>query len=355
MTLESEAARIREERKALGLEGLVHGLEFVIINTQPERQLAAAGELLRTTGLDCRLGCEDENTRDYVLGTGGSADVVVRSRKRGVNPFAGLNLRQKTANMPDTRLETLVFKAYDLKKYVEIQKKRGVSFLTRDIIENDKYLFIQTPPSAYTGNSTGFVEWKNGTRDYAHSGTKPLAKLPAKPRLDYLANIGCLDHIATRITAANRDKAMLEFMALTNYNFDLAVYVEELNSITNVTRLTETDFALVFTSGIKPFKDEERSGPTEKFVHLYGPRAHHMAFHTEDIERTCEALALDGMEYLVELVGSENEGLKQTFTVPSKNTFLVNEYIYRYGDFSGFFTRSNVKELTKASGNIPAD
>lgn len=355
MSLETEAEKVRAERKALGLEGLVGGLEFAILNTQPELQRDAVGELLRTTGLACAAGLRDENFTDYVLRAAGSADIVVRSRGRGANPFAETNRAPRTAALPDTRLETLVFLTDDLKKYVAIQKARGIKFLTEEILENDKYLFIQTPPSPYTGNSTGFVQWKGGGRDYLHAGAEALADLPAKPALPYLANIGCLDHIATRVTAAHRDKAMLEFMRLTGYNFELALFIEEMNSITNVTRLSETDFALVFTSGIKPFVSEAVSGPTEKFVHLYGARAHHMAFNTVHIEDTCAALGRDGLKYLIDLVGSEREGLKQTFTVPSKRTLLVNEYIYRYGDFDGFFTRSNVSALTEASGNIPAD
>jgi hypothetical protein len=52
---------------------------------------------------------------------------------------------------------------------------------------------------------------------------------------------------------------------------------------------------------------------------------------------------------LIELVGSPAEGLKQTFSQPAEQTLLVNEYIYRYGDFEGFFTRSNVTLLTGAT------
>ncbi len=44
----------------------------------------------------------------------------------------------------------------------------------------------------------------------------------------------------------------------------------------------------------------------------------------------------DGMKFLIDLVGSPAEGLKQTFTQPSVNTLLVNEYIHSYGDFNGF-------------------
>jgi hypothetical protein len=106
---------------------------------------------------------------------------------------------------------------------------------------------------------------------------------------------------------------------------------------------------MVFTSGISPYISDEESGPTEKFIHNYGTRVHHMAFRTENIEQTYEALRADGMDFLIELVGSPEEGLKQTFTVASESTLLVNEYIHRYGDFDGFFTRSNVTLLTGAT------
>ncbi len=55
------------------------------------------------------------------------------------------------------------------------------------------------------------------------------------------------------------------------------------------------------------------------------------------------------MGFLLDVVGSEEEGLKQIFSEPSQNTLIVNEYIHRYGDFDGFFTKSNVERLTKAT------
>ncbi len=138
-------------------------------------------------------------------------------------------------------------------------------------------------------------------------------------------------------------------MRLTNYNFDFAIYVKSLNSITSVARLSSSDFAMVFTSGITPYVSQEASGPTEKFISNFGPRVHHIAFQTEEIEATVEALRKDGMKFLLDLVGSPEEGLKQIFSEPSKNTLLVLEYIHRYGDFDGFFTKSNVSSLTAAT------
>lgn len=250
-------------------------------------------------------------------------------------------------HMPNTRLETFVFDTKDIQEYVSIQESRGVHFL-KDITHTDTYSFVQTIPSAYTGNSLGFIEWVN-KGDYFTSESDELAWQMEKPDRDYLKHIKELDHTATRARAQDRDAAIIEFMELTNYNFDFAIYVKLFNSITNVARLSAKDFAMVFTSGISPYTSDEESGPTERFIHNYGTRVHHMAFRTEKIEDTVTLLGEDGMGFLIELVGSPDEGLKQTFSQPSAHTLLVNEYIHRYGDFDGFFTRSNVTLLTEAT------
>lgn len=220
--------------------------------------------------------------------------------------------------------------------------------MTPDVIEYENYLFIQSIPSEYTGISIGIIQWKN-RGEYASSKDTILPWKFTKPLRPYHDNIGNLDHTATRVRAQHRDPAIIEFMELTNYNFDFAIYVKNLNSITNVARLSSKDFAMVFTSGIAPFKNLEDSGPTEKFIYNYGTRTHHMAFITHHIEDVYQELKNDGVEYLVELIGSPEEGLKQTFTVASPNTLIVNEYIHRYGDFTGFFTRQNVTVLTSST------
>lgn len=307
-------------------------------------------ELLRSTGHEFGDVFQDPQYRAVVLKMDGSSNILVRSRLDGENPFRDLNLRPKSKHLPNTRLETLVFRTTDLEKYVSIQETRGVSFLTDDIVEAESYSFIQTAPSRFTGNSLGFIQWHVKGGDYRTLMSEPLGWDLSKPDLVHLKNIRYLDHAATRIRAEDRDAAITEFMTLTNYDFDFAIYVKNLNSITSVARLSKSDFAMVFTSGISHYVSEDVSGPTEKFVHNYGPRVHHLAFQTEDIEDAYSALVEDGMEFLIELVGFPEEGLKQTFTQPSKNTLLVNEYIHRYGDFDGFFTKSNVTLLTEASG-----
>jgi hypothetical protein len=387
--LEREAKRALEDRRAAGLEGLVGELACVIINVEPDCQRAAVEELQHYTGLSL-LGAHrgpmyitavlsqpegpggvttEETTRGQdARVTGGqdardrhgqdaharggarppAADVLVRSRRLAGNPFASLNDRPKSRRLPNTRLETFVFECPDLDRYVAIQKSRGVRFVTDDIIRMDTYSFIQTMPSPLIGASYGFIQW-SGRRTYHFGGAEDLDWSIPAPRQEYRPNIGRLDHVATRLNAMDRDSAILEFVRLTNHRFEFAIYVESLNSITNVTRRSRDGVGLVFTSGIAPYQNEATAGPTEKFVYNYGPRTHHLAFETENIEPTYEALRRDGVTFMVGLVGGPKEGLHQTFTDPSERTMIVTEYIHRYNGFEGYFTLSNVTALTAAS------
>ncbi|MFO8077479.1 MAG: hypothetical protein R6U21_02390 [Thermoplasmatota archaeon] len=351
--LKKEIPRILEERKNLGLEGLVKGLDAVIINTEPHLQISAASEFVRFTGLSYHEAFEDDYFKTIVLTHPDSASFLIQSRKEKMrnenNPFFEYNLHPKSEHLPNTRLETFVFITPNLKRYVQIQKERGVRFLTPDIMRGEHFSFIQTIPSAYTGNSVGFIQWHSNQKTYRPMKAQAIHIALKKPEKNYLEHIKQLDHTAMRVRAENRDNAIIEFMELTNYHFDFSIYVKLFNSITNVARLSADDFAMVFTSGVTPYKNSEESGPTEKFIHNYGTRVHHLAFQTEHIEETFEYLTKNRMKFLIDLVGSEAEGLKQTFSEPSASTLLVNEYIHRFGDFDGFFTKSNVTLLTEST------
>ncbi|HVO77145.1 MAG TPA: hypothetical protein VMT60_04100 [Candidatus Bathyarchaeia archaeon] len=347
--LKREIPRVLAQRAAAGLEGLVGGLECIIINTEKTHLRAAAQELLDNTGLELGGAFRDDAFAAILLKAPGSADVLVTSRLRGRNPFATVNRHPRSKDLPNTRLETFVYRVSDIDRYVAIQRERGVRFMSARPIQGKSHAFIQTAPSRYTGNSTGFVEWRGERRDWRGPKSERFDAGVAKPRKAHLAFVKEIDHAATRVRAEDRDLAIIEFMELTSYRFDFAIYVKVFNSITNVARLTAADYAMVFTSGIAPYVDDDVSGPTEKFIHGYGARVHHVAFRTERIERVFSALKREGMEFLIDLVGSKDEGLKQTFTMPSPLTMLVTEYIHRYGDFDGFFTKSNVTLLTGAT------
>lgn len=348
--LDREVPRLLEERRRIGLEGLVGDLACVILNVEPENQQPAVAEFLRYTGLNLTGVFRGPNYVTAVLTLKGSADVLVRSRRRPQeNPFRPLNDHPKSAHLPNTRLETFVFETPDLERYVEIQRGRGVRFVSDDIVRTDTYSFVQTAPSSRTGASYGFIQWHGPRRNYEFAEAEYLDWDLPKPPASHLRDIKQLDHVATRLRAEDRDAAILEFMSLTNHSFSFAIYVESLNSITNVTRRGKDDVALVLTTGIQPLRSLEQAGPTEKFVYNYGARTHHLAFHAERIEKTYAALRRDGLGFLVELVGGPDEGLHQTFTEPMPSTLVVNEYIHRYGGFDGYFTLSNVTQLTEAT------
>jgi hypothetical protein len=341
--------QVLEDREKHGLDGLVGGLEAVVVSVEPDRLHNAAQELLGATGLDYATAFEDDRAGWIKLALAGSADYLVQARKTPDNPFWPHNKRPKSQQLPNTRLETFVFQCPDVKRYVDVQQARGVRFEPPGVLEGPAFRYAQTAPSPYTGNALGFIQWTGERGRYETTQARPLAMDIAKPDAAHLKNIGPLDHTATRVRAEERDAAILEFMDLTNYDFQFAIYVDFLNSITSVARLQGADYAQVFTSGIKPFTSLEESGPTERFIHNYGTRVHHMAFCTENIDATVEALKADGLDFLSDLVGSPEDGLKQAFSQMSPHTLLVNEYIHRYGDFDGFFTRSNVTELTRAT------
>ena len=341
--------KVKADRKKSGIDSLVGRLQFAVINVEMQYLNGAAQEMTEYTGYAPAYAFEDEASTNVVMKEKSSADIIIRARKQGNNPFRAYNDYPKSKQLINTRLETFAFLTDDIEKYFDIRKSRGISFLTDEIQDMGEYLYVQTEPSKYTGISTGIIQWKGEKGSYrtVNSNDIGIGFMVDKP--DYANKIGFFDHAAIRVRACDRDNAIIEFMNITNYDFKFSIYVKSLNSITNVARLSAEEFALVFTSGIGPYESDEKSGPTEKFIHNYGPRVHHMAFITQDIEEIFEDLKYDGLEFLSELVGSEQEGLKQTFSQESKCTFIVNEYIQRYGEFDGFFTKGNVEELTRAT------
>ena len=245
--LKAEAKKIKDNRMELGLSGIVGDLQFVIINTELETQEDALRDFLRYTGHDLYAAMENENEKVFVLKNDSiaSADFLIKARKKDENPYLSYNIYPKTKHLPNTRLEAFVFECINIKKYYDIQKSRGVNVLTETIVETDSYFYIQTIPSSFTGFSYGLVEWKGEKKNYKDKNFTSLELDIKKPVDKYIDNIKALDHAATRILAKDRDAAILELMELTNYNFDFAIYVESMNSITSVARLG--DFAIFNT------------------------------------------------------------------------------------------------------------
>ena len=117
----------------------------------------------------------------------------------------------------------------------------------------------------------------------------------------------------------------------------------------------------VFTANNTPYFVNHLDGlpsPTETFARNYGPRLHHIAMAVRDgetdgrenIEHVVSQIAAQGRGFLLDVIGSRDQGLKQIFSSASEHSSLIIEYVQRFGDFQGFFTKENVADLTHAAG-----
>jgi hypothetical protein len=165
---------ILDERRDAGLEGLVGGLDAVIIGTEQDHLLPAVIELLRYTGLSCTMMYAGHSTRTCTLFSEGSASLVLQTRTQGANPFSPFNAAPAAKKLRNTRLETLVFSTPDIAELAAIQRLRGSVFLTKEPVELLQGLFIQTVPSRFTGNSLGFIEWSGDQRSFWPAAGQPI-------------------------------------------------------------------------------------------------------------------------------------------------------------------------------------
>jgi hypothetical protein len=175
-----------------------------------------------------------------------------------------------------------------------------------------------------------------------------------------------IDHLATRIYSQNREAAILEYLTLSSYYYWGSYEIAIQNSSTNVTKSIHyadesISPAKVFTAANHPYFVNHLVGlpsPTESFVRNYGPRLHHIALSVADgetngianIDYVVDAIKAKGKDFLLDVIGSREEGLKQIFSSASEHSSLIIEYVQRFGNFDGFFTKQNVAELTEAAG-----
>jgi len=91
----------------------------------------------------------------------------------------------------------------------------------------------------------------------------------------------------------------------------------------------------------------------EKYCQKYGNRVHHLAYEVTNIEKVVEIQKSRGIKFTTdEIIGSEEEGIKQIFTFPTESSNHIIEYIQRFGDFDGFFTPSNIAGLMNSTEKL---
>ena len=156
-----------------------------------------------------------------------------------------------------------------------------------------------------------------------------------------------LDHVAYRVKKGERMKKIKELMTLLPYREFKNFKIIKANAITTCIKLHETSTVIVVSEGLS------EDSIVEKYCQKYGSRVHHIAYLVKDIDRVIEIQKARGIQFTSEDVyGSEEEGIKQIFTMPTETTNHIIEYVQRFGDFDGFFTPSNVENLMKSTEKL---
>jgi hypothetical protein len=373
--------KLLEERDNIGLSQSIRQIDALMITVEPGNSLAYVGELCLMTPYHYLVTLESQDHATHVLRIDMSApDILVREVKdtntRGI--FRSLNeVYPIGAHKPNSRYMGEVFRVENLHDVVEMQKSRDIRFFNQDQIRK-----LELPgnmavvkPSPYTHNIVGYWERpESGIRVYAlgwssirddiNRAYEEAKETQAKLGLDRL--LLPIDHLATRVYSQNREAAILEYLTLTSYYYWGSYDISNQNSSTNVTKsihhANELESpAKVFTAANHPYFVNhllKLPSPTEQFVRNFGPRLHHLAVAVADgemagkpnIDYVVDSLRDCGQDFLLDVIGSREEGLKQIFSSASEFSSLIVEYVQRFGDFQGFFTRDNVAELTHAAG-----
>ena len=378
---EDNLIRLLEERDQLGLTSMIHEIDALMISVDPEHATKYIAELALMTPYHYLVTLETSQHLTHVLRVDlNSPDILLREVKdpnlRGI--FRSLNeVYPIGAKKPNSRYMGEIIRVDDLHGVVKIQQQRGFRFFNQDDVrklELPGNLAI-SKPSPYTHSIVAYLEREpDELRVYALgvSLIKPdvqAAYLEAKTLQNKIGVTDLLlplDHLATRVYSQNREVAILEYLSLTSYYFWGAYNIKDQNSSTNVTKSAHAipeskSPAKVFTANNTPYfinHLEHLPSPTETFVRNYGPRLHHMAISVKDgeykgqenIDFVVDAIAENGKGFLLDVIGSKEQGLKQIFSNASEHSSLIIEYVQRYGSFDGFFTQENVAKLTEAAG-----
>jgi hypothetical protein len=378
---EEYLVRLLEERDRGGLTSLIRQIDTLMITVEPGHSIAYVGELCLMTPYHYLVTLESESHDTHVLRIDMRApDVLVREVKdantRGI--FRSLNeVYPIGAQKPNSRYMGEIFRVTSLHDVVELQKARDVRFFNQDQIRK-----LELPgnmavvkPSPYTHNIVGYWERpEDELRVYALGLSSIRADVQAayeaakdtQQRLGLAELLLPIDHLATRVYSQNREAAILEYLTLTSYYYWGSYDIADQNSSTNVTKSVHhanelESPAKVFTAANHPYFVNhllQLPSPTEAFVRNYGPRLHHLAVAVNDgrtagkanIDYVVDALRDCGQSFLLDVIGSEEAGLKQIFSSASEYSSLIIEYVQRFGDFQGFFTKDNVARLTHAAG-----
>jgi len=378
---EDYLCRLLEQRDQVGLTDMIYEIDAIMITVDPGHAIEYIAELALMTSYHYLVTLESESHWTHVLRIDiNSPDLLVREVKdpniRGI--FRSLNeVYPIGAYKPNSRYMGEILRVSNLHSVVACQTEREFRFFSQDEIrklELPGNLAI-SKPSPYTHNITCYMERSpdqirvyalgiSSIRDDVNTACDNAKQKQKALGISDL--IQPIDHLATRVYSQNREVAILEWLSLSSYYYWGSYDIKDQNSSTNVTKsvhFTEElhSPAKVFTANNTPYfvnHLEKLPSPTETFVRNYGPRLHHIAIAVRDgetdghenIEYVVDQIRAQGRNFLLDVIGSKDEGLKQIFSSASEHSSLIIEYVQRFGDFAGFFARDNVARLTHAAG-----
>lgn len=377
--------QIYDRREQSGLDDLIGNIRAVVIQVEPEDGLKYLEELYLMTPYRFHAFYQNETHRIYVLRIKPEQPdyIIVEPLSEdyddNVSCMNGLFVRGREKRR--TKYLGEIFQVKDLDKTVKILKSQQIRFqkpeeIKNQFISNKNFRF--TEPSYFTANIIGYTE--SDLVDYAELGLGEKTELSSEAierlgKMDELQKhfglldlIYGIDHLATRVFCGSREDAILEFLTMSSYYYWGSFNIEEMNSSTNVCRNPKIESELhspakVFTANNTPFyvnSMKDLASPTEDFVRNFGRRMHHIAYEVEDgetgglknIDYVVGKLVESDIPFLAKVIGECKDipDLKQIFSKASKHSVLITEYVQRCQDFGGFFTKTNVAELTRAAG-----
>lgn len=373
--------RLMEERDRVGLTDMIFEIDAIMLTVDPGHSIEYIGELCLMTPYHYMVTLESESHWTHILRIDLTyPDLLVREVKdpRIHGIFRSLNeVYPIGARKPNSRYMGEILRVSDLHGVVELQKEREFRFFSQDQIRKMELPgnLAVSKPSPYTHNVVSYMERSpeqlrvyalgiSSIRNDVQETYVAAKELQKARRIDDL--ILPIDHLATRVYSQNREVAILEWLSLSSYYYWGSYDIKDQNSSTNVTKNVHFDKemhspAKVFTANNTPYfvnHLEKLPSPTETFVRNYGPRLHHIALavkdgeraNTENIEYVVDQIRQEGQDFLLDVIGSKEEGLRQIFSNASEHSSLIIEYVQRFGDFDGFFTKKNVADLTHAAG-----
>lgn len=375
---------VYERKTQNGFQDNVQGIVACLMQCAPNEGMDYVAEMHLLTPYRLKSAYQNKSHTLYILSI--DADYpdyyVLEPRAKGYKDA----FTEISSTYPNSRTKPAVkylgeiFQVNSIKEAHATLKEEGIRFISNhsnQVLANPNLLFTEI--SYYSNEIIGYTE-KN-LNDDTSIGFGQKIEIPGEMqmKLEEAAtirkNYGIdslvlgIDHLNSRVLSNEREMALLEYVTKTNYYFWGAYNIEKIDSSTNVLRnptIQDEIYspAKVFTASNNPYliqHMQEQISPTETFVRNYGKRSHHIAYQvidgelkdgTKNIDHVVRSLYENNVPFLGKVYGQCEHipDLKQIFSEASPFSFIVTEYVQRCHEFQGFFTKSNVADLTIAAG-----